>query len=93
MKKGAALKGLGEKSCEIKGGGQKMAAMMLMLKKFNNGCVLLKFISINIIVAISWSPPLISQLFSPRFFKAAPRFHSLAVFIWILLIGLSTTII
>ena len=28
---GAALKSLGEKSCEIKGGGQQMAAMMLML--------------------------------------------------------------
>ena len=28
------------KSCEIKSGGQDMAAMMLMLKKnFNNGCV------------------------------------------------------
>ena len=29
--KGIALKSLGEKSCEIKGGGQQMAAMMLML--------------------------------------------------------------
>ena len=26
------LKNLGEKSCEIKGGGQEVAAMMLMLK-------------------------------------------------------------
>ena len=43
-------------------------------------CALLKFISINIIAAISWPPPLISQLFSPRLFKAAPFFHSLAVF-------------
>ena len=34
----------GEKSCEIKGGGQEMVA------------------------AISWLPPLISQLFSPRLF-------------------------
>ena len=25
--------------CEIKGGGQQMAAMMLMLINFNNGCV------------------------------------------------------
>ena len=32
MKNGAALKNLGEKSCEIKGDGQEMAAMMLMLK-------------------------------------------------------------
>ena len=44
--------------------------MMLMLKDFNNGCV-----SINIIAAISWLPPLISQLFSSRyFFKAGPFF-------------------
>ena len=32
-----------------------MAAMMLMLKKFNNA------FSINIIAAISWPPPLILQ--------------------------------
>ena len=38
-KNGAALKCLGEKSCEIQGGGQEMAAMMLILKQFNNGCV------------------------------------------------------
>ena len=29
VKKGVALKNLGEKSCEIKGGSQQMAAMML----------------------------------------------------------------
>ena len=34
-----------------------MAAMMLMLIKFNNGCPLLN--SINIIAAICWLPPLI----------------------------------
>ena len=56
-----------------------MAAMMLMLIQFNNGCTLLKFITINIIAAIWWPPPLISQLFSPRLFKAAPLSHSLAV--------------
>ena len=39
VKNGVALKILGEKSCEIKGGGLEMAAMMLMLKKINNGCV------------------------------------------------------
>ena len=33
-KNGVALKSLSEKSCEIKGGGQEMAAMMLMLIKF-----------------------------------------------------------
>ena len=62
-----------------------MAAMMLMLKKWL--CALLKFISINIIAAISWPPPLISQFFSPRLFKAAPFFHSLAVFVWIVITG------
>ena len=29
--------------------------------------------------AISWPPPLISQLFSPRLSKATPFFHRLAV--------------
>ena len=38
--------------------------------------------SINIIAAIAWPPSLISQLFSPRRFKAAP-FFSLVVFVWI----------
>ena len=38
VKNGAALKSLGEKSCEIKGGSQEMAAMMLMLINFKNGC-------------------------------------------------------
>ena len=36
MKKGAALKSLGQKSCEIKSGDQEMAAMMLMLINFNS---------------------------------------------------------
>ena len=36
VKKWCGLKSLGEKSCEIKGGGQEMAAMMLMLINFNN---------------------------------------------------------
>ena len=35
-KRSAAFKSLGEKSCEIKGGGQEMAAMMSMLINFNN---------------------------------------------------------
>jgi len=59
-----ALKSLCEKN---KGSSQDMAAMMLMLINFNNQ-------SINIIAAISWLPPLISQLFSPL------TSHSLAVF-------------
>ena len=69
MKKGAALKSLCEKSCEIKGGDQQMAAMIL------------NFISINIIAAICWPPPLISQLFSHRFFKAAPFFTAWLFFL------------
>ena len=36
VKNSATLKRLGEKSCEIKGGGQEMAAMMFMLINFNN---------------------------------------------------------
>ena len=36
MKNGVALKILGEISFEIKGGGQEMAAMMLLLINFNN---------------------------------------------------------
>ena len=64
-------------SCEIKGGDQEMAAMMLILKNFNNGC---KFFSINIIAAISWLPRL---FFFTQAFKATPFFHSLAVFVWI----------
>ena len=79
MKNDAALKILGEKSCKIKGGGQELAAMMLMLINFNNAC---EFFSINIIAAISWPPPLISQLFSPRLFKAAPFFTA-----WLFLCG------
>ena len=46
-----------------------MAAMMLTLINFNNGCALLKFISINLIAAICWPPPLISQLFHPGFLR------------------------
>ena len=59
-----------------------MAAMMLML------IILIMhtaIVSINIIAAISWPPLLISQLFSPRLFKAALFFYSLAVFVWIVL--------
>ena len=63
-----------------------MAAMMLMLINFTMHTAIIKIFSINIIAAISWPPPLISQLFSPRLFKAAPFFHSLAVFVWISLL-------
>ena len=56
---------------KIKGGGQEMAAMLLMK---NNSCsyASLKFITINNIVAISWLPPLISQHFSPKFINIYP---------------------
>ena len=48
VKKGAALKSLGEKSCEKqKGGGQQMATMMLMLINFNNAQPLLNFIRLR----------------------------------------------
>ena len=70
MKNGVALKSLGEKSCEIKGGDQEMAAMMLMLKK-NFLALFLALTSL--------------QPFSPRLFKATPFFHSLAVFVWIII--------
>ena len=46
-----------------------MTAMMLMLINFNHAQPLLNFISIYIIAAISWLPPLISQLFQPGFLR------------------------
>ena len=42
-----ALKILGEKSCEIKGGGQEMAAMKLMLIKFNRLLRTTPFFNLN----------------------------------------------
>ena len=39
MKKGAALKSLGEKGCEITGCGQEMGAMMFMLHVINKMAV------------------------------------------------------
>ena len=60
-----------------------MVAMMLALINFNNGCVsIVKFSSTKIIAAISWPPTLISQLFSPRIFKAALFFTA-----WLFLSG------
>ena len=47
---------------------------------------IIKIFSINIIAAISWLPPLISQLFSPRRLRAALFFYGLAVFEWISLL-------
>ena len=51
-----------------------MAAMTLILINCNNAQPFIKFIIMNIIAAICWPPPLISQLFLPRPFKAAPFF-------------------
>jgi len=55
--------GLKKPGWEIKGGGHEMAAMMLMLVTFNNDCGII--VKINVIAAISWPPPLISQLSPP----------------------------
>ena len=61
IKKVRPSKSLGERSCEIKGGGHKIAAMMLMILTFTNAQrQLLKFIIIHITATISWPPPLIS---------------------------------
>ena len=49
-------------------GGQEMAAVMQML------VFLMKMIGIRIIAAISWLPPLISQLFHPGLFAVTPFF-------------------
>ena len=58
-------KSLGQKS-EIKGGGHEMAAIMLIINVIMSmHKAILKFI-IHIIAAISWPPPLISQLFHPE---------------------------
>ena len=58
-----------------------MAAMVWMIINFNNGlCALIKFIIINIIAAISWPPPLISQLFHPGFFEGHIFFIQLGCF-------------
>ena len=48
-------------------------------------CTLLKLIRTNIIAGISWSPPLISQLFFTQAFYGHIIFHSLAVFVWIII--------
>ena len=54
-----------------------MAAMMLMLKILIMACALL-----NLLELTSLQTPLISQLFSPRIFKAAPFFTA-----WLFLCG------
>ena len=65
VKTGVALKSLGKKCCEIKGGGQEMVTKIIL--------------NLKIFLAISWPPPLISQLFHPGF-KGCTSFYSLAVF-------------
>jgi len=71
VKSGAAFKSLGEKICEIRGGGHKMAAMMLMLIKF-------LIMILCALIKLSTLTPLQPQNFSPRLLKAAPLFNSLA---------------
>ena len=44
----------------------------------------LKFISIKIIAAISWPPPLI-HFFHPGFLRPHSFFLSLALFVWVLM--------
>jgi len=80
---GTAFKSLDEKSCEIKGGGHEMAAIMLILIKvlIMTLCALIKFININIIAAISWLPTLISQLFLPKLFKGCTTFLTARLFL------------
>ena len=58
--------------------------MMLMIINFINAQ---KFIIIYTISDVSWLPPLISQLFSPRLFEGHPLLYSLAIFEWILTIN------
>ena len=53
VKKGVALKSLGEKSCKIKSDSQQMAAMMLMLIKFNNGCGCFCVVSLLFVIVSS----------------------------------------
>ena len=55
-----------------KGGGQGMAAMMLIPIILMGA----KVIGINIITAISWSPPLISQLLHPDLFGGLQPFFT-----------------
>ena len=55
-----------------------MAAMMINF--INAQRPLLKFIIIHTIAAISWPPPLISQLFSPRLFEGRTLFIQLGCF-------------
>ena len=59
-----------------------MATMMLMQINLTMHKSLLKFFSFNIIAAISWPPPLISQLFHPGVLR--PRHFFTA---WLFLCG------
>ena len=81
-KKGVAFENTGGKSCEIKDGGHEMAAMVLMIINFK--CINIIYYH-NIIAAILWLPPLISQPFHQGFLKATPILYSLAVFAWIII--------
>ena len=51
------------KSCEIKGRGHEMAAMMLITRLNMALCIIEICYQLTSFAAISWPPPLISQLF------------------------------
>ena len=73
--------GQGEKVCKIKGGGQEMVVMMLITVIFDDHTIIItndrhQHQCSHLLVA-----PLISQVFSPSFWGAAPFFHSLAVLV------------
>ena len=75
-----AFKSLDEKSCEIKGGGHEMAAMMLMIIMHK---------TINIIAAISWPPFFFDfTTFFTKHFEGCTLSYSLVVIAWISLLSL-----
>ena len=76
VKNGTALKSLGENSRNQRWQPRKGCNDVNVLMLTNLA------VSINIIAAISWPSPLISQLFSPWLFKAAPFFTA-----WLFLCG------
>jgi len=95
VKKCAAPKSLGEKRCEIRGGGRcdnnSVAKILIMKIQVNlvpslggghtnlPELSLLKFLPLNYYHSHFWLPSLISHLFSPRLFGAAYFFYSLNI--------------
>ena len=54
--------------------GEKVVAKKMLMSIILNDHLSLKMMDINIIAAISWSPPSISQLFYPGFFEGCTLF-------------------